>query len=335
VNKDPNTSKTPHDENSSHLVKPGGFFIKKLFPNTNIGDFLFEKLTLFFAVVVFLLVILMAYEMYQGSRMSIEKFGFSFLSNSEWDPVQEIYGALPIIYGTVVSSFLALLLSLPLSIGIAIFLSELSPSWLENPLSFLVELLAGIPSVVYGLWGIFVLVPWIRTDVQPYLMEKLGYLPFFRGAPYGFGMLAAVLILAIMVLPIISSISRDVLRSIPQSQREAALALGATKWQSTKIILRDAKSGIFGATMLGLGRAVGETMAVTMVIGNRAMISPSLFDPSYTMASVIANEFTEATSDMYLSALVELALVLFVLTIIINGFAKLLVWSMERKMKVR
>jgi len=259
----------------------------------------------------------------------------SFLTNSVWDPVQEIYGALPIIYGTVVSSFLALILSVPLSIGIAIFLSELSPGWLEKPLSFLVELLAGIPSVVYGLWGIFVLVPWIRNDVEPFLSERLGFLPFFRGAPYGFGMLAAVLILSIMVLPIVASISRDILKSVPQSQREAALALGATRWQSTKIVLKDARSGIFGATMLGLGRAVGETMAVTMVIGNRALISPSLFDPAYTMASVIANEFSEATSDMYLSALIQLALVLFVITIFINAFAKLLVWSMERKLGTR
>ena len=324
----------PIPEKKSQTVAAKGR-IKKILSTHNIGDFIFERLTLLFAVLVFLLVILMGYEMYVGSKISIDKFGWSFLTNSVWDPVQEIYGALPIIYGTLVSSFLALLISVPLSIGIAIFLSELSPDWLEKPLSFLVELLAGIPSVVYGLWGIFVLVPWIRNDVEPFLSEHLGFLPFFRGAPYGFGLLAAVLILAIMVLPIVSSISRDILKSVPQSQREAALALGATRWQSTKIVLKDAKSGILGATMLGLGRAVGETMAVTMVIGNRAVISPSLFDPSSTMASVIANEFTEATSEMYLSALIQLALVLFVLTIIINAFAKLLVWSMERKLGTR
>ncbi|MHB9143176.1 MAG: phosphate ABC transporter permease subunit PstC, partial [Paludibacter sp.] len=273
------------------------YLLKKIFSSHNIGDLIFERLTLLFAVSVFLLVLLMGYEMYLGSKLSIDKFGWSFLVNSTWDPVQEIYGALPIIYGTIVSSLLALIIALPLSIGVAIYLAEVAPPWLEKPLSFLVELLAGIPSVIYGLWGIFVLVPWIRTDVEPYLSDKLGFLPFFRGAPYGFGMLAAVLILAIMVLPIISSISRDVLKSVPRSQREAALALGATRWQSTMIVLKDAKSGILGATMLGLGRAIGETMAVTMVIGNRALISPSLFDPSYTMASVIANEFTEATSD--------------------------------------
>lgn len=271
--------------------------------------------------------------MYLGSKPSIEKFGWRFLTSSTWDPVQEIFGALPIIYGTVVSSLLALIITLPLSIGVAIFLAETAPPWLEKPLSFLVELLAGIPSIVYGLWGIFVLVPFLRDTVEPYLSDKFGNLPFFTGAPYGFGLLAAVLILSIMVLPIIASISRDVLRSVPQSQREAALALGATKWQATKIVLKDAMPGIFGATMLGLGRAIGETMAVTMVIGNRALISPSLFDPSYTMASVIANEFTEATSQLYLSSLIELALVLFIITIIINGLARLLVWSMERRWK--
>ncbi len=306
---------------------------KKLFKYQNLGDSIFHNLTLLFAVSVFILVVLMAYEMYSSSKLSIEKFGWSFLYNSTWDPVQEIYGALPMIYGTLVSSLAALLITLPLSIGVAVFLSELAPRWLEKPLSFLVELLAGIPSIVYGLWGIFVLVPFIREVIEPFLSENFGFLPIFEGAPYGFGMLAAILILSIMVLPIISSISRDILKSVPQSQREAALALGATKWQSTRIVLKTAKSGILGATMLGLGRAVGETMAVTMVIGNRALISSSIFDPAYTMASVIANEFTEATSDMYLSALVELALVLFVITIFINGLARLLVWSTERKWK--
>jgi len=300
-------------------------FLKRFFPSNNFGDFIFERLTWLFALSVFLLVILMGYEMYEGSKISIQKFGFDFLVNSEWDPVQEIYGALPIIYGTIVSSLLALIIALPFSIGVAVYLAEVAPPWLEKPLSFLVELLAGIPSVIYGLWGIFVLVPWIRTDVEPYLSDKLGFLPFFRGAPYGFGLLAAVLILTIMVLPIITSITRDVLKSVPSDR--------SNNRQSTIIVLKDAKSGILGATMLGFGRAIGETMAVTMVIGNRALISPSLFDPSYTMASVIANEFTEATSEMYLSALIQLALVLFVITIFVNALARLLVWSMERKWK--
>ncbi len=306
---------------------------KNIFGKSNLGDILFEKLTLLFAVIVFLLILLMGYEMYQGSDISMKKFGWDFLVSSTWDPVQEIFGALPIIYGTLVSSIIALIIALPLSIGVAIFLSESAPPWLEKPLSYLVELLAGIPSVVYGLWGIFVLVPWIRTDVEPFLSEHLDFLPFFRGAPYGFGMLAAILILAVMVLPIISSISRDILKSVPQDQREAALALGATKWETIKIVLAEAKPGILGATMLGLGRAIGETMAVTMVIGNTAKISLSLFDPSYTMASVIANEFTEATSAMYVSSLIELALVLFVITVAINALARLLVWSLERRWK--
>ncbi|MGA9364340.1 MAG: phosphate ABC transporter permease subunit PstC [Bacteroidota bacterium] len=300
----------------------------------NLGDILFKNLTLIFAIAIFVLVVLMGYESYQGSRLSIEKFGWKFLTSTTWDPVKEEYGALPFIFGTIVSSLLALVIALPLSLGVAVFLSELAPRWLERLISFPVELLAGIPSVVYGLWGIFVLVPWIRTTVEPVLSKELGFTALFRGAPYGFGMFAAGLILSIMVLPIIASISRDVLRSVPRNQREAALALGATKWETTRIVLRNAKSGILGATILGLGRAIGETMAVTMVIGNRPVISSSLFDPGYTMASVIANEFTEATSDMYISALTEIALVLFVITIIVNIFARLLVWSVTRKSAV-
>ncbi|MCX7798636.1 MAG: phosphate ABC transporter permease subunit PstC [Melioribacter sp.] len=299
----------------------------------NWGDFIYEKLTLFFAIIVFLLVVVMGYEMYVNSKLSIDKFGWKFLSEKTWDPVTEIYGALPSIVGTLVSSFLALLIAFPLSIGVAIYLSELAPSWLEKPLSFLVELLAGIPSIVYGLWGIFVLVPWLRTEVQPFLYEHLGFLPFFRGPMYGFSILAASLILSVMVLPIISSISRDIMRSVPSVQKEAALALGATKWEATKIVLANSKTGILGATMLGLGRAIGETMAVTMVIGNRPIISLSLFDPGYTMASIIANEFTEATSELYISALIELALILFIITIVINAAARFLVWSLERKWK--
>ncbi|HEY4612727.1 MAG TPA: phosphate ABC transporter permease subunit PstC [Bacteroidota bacterium] len=297
----------------------------------NIGDVLFKYTTMAFAVLVLALVVLMGYEMYLGSRLSIEKFGWDFLTSSTWDPVLEEYGALPFIFGTLVSSFLALVVALPLSIGIAIFLSEIAPPWVERPLSFMIELLAGIPSIVYGLWGIFVLVPWIRTTVEPFFSDNLGFLPLFRGAPYGFGMLAAGFILAIMVLPIVASISRDVLKAVPQSQREASLAIGATKWESIRLILKDAKSGIFGATLLGLGRAIGETMAVTMVIGNRPIISASLFDPGYTMASVLANEFTEATTSMYLSALIEVAFLLFVITIIINALARLLVWSVTQK----
>jgi phosphate transport system permease protein len=277
------------------------------------------------------LVFLMGYEMYKGSSLSIAQFGWRFLATSVWDPVRDEYGALPLIFGTVLSSFLALVIALPLGLGVAVFLSELAPRWLERPLSFLVELLAAIPSIVYGLWGIFVLVPWLRLHAEPWLGSHLGFLPFFKGAPYGFGMLAAGLILSVMVLPIIASISRDVMRSIPDLLREAALGLGATRWETTKVVLAASKSGILGATLLGLGRAVGETMAVTMVIGNRADISASLFSPGYSMASVIANEFAEATTSMYTSALIEVALVLFVVTILLNALARLIVWSVTRR----
>jgi phosphate transport system permease protein len=299
----------------------------------NIGDFIYEKLTLIFAIVVFMMVILMGYEMYVNSKLSIDKFGWDFITETTWDPVEEIYGALPSIYGTLVSSFLALMIAVPLSLAVAVYLAESAPGWLEKPLSFMVELLAGVPSIVYGLWGIFVLVPWLREEVEPFLNEHFGYLPFFDGPMYGFGMLAAAIILSIMVLPIITSISRDIMKSVPSVQKEAALALGATKWEAVKIVLKNSKSGILGAVMLGLGRAIGETMAVTMVIGNRPIISESLFDPGYTMASIIANEFTEATTELYLSALIELALILFVITIIINIAARLLVWSLEKQWK--
>ena len=299
----------------------------------NTGDKVFKTMTLLFAFFVFALVFVMAYEMIHGSSASIQKFGWKFLTGTVWDPVMDVYGAWPYIFGTLVSSMLALLLAFPLSIGVAIFLAELAPHWIEQPVSFLVELLAAIPSIVYGLWGIFVLVPWLRNSVEPVLIEYLDVLPFFRGTPYGFGMLAAGIILAIMILPIISSISRDILRAIPQTQREAALALGATKWEAIKIVIADGKSGLLGATLLGLGRAVGETMAVTMVIGNRPEISASLLDPSHSMASVIANEFAEATTDLYTSSLIEMAFILFIITIILNVAARLIVWSITKKFK--
>ncbi len=299
----------------------------------NRGDFIYKRITQFFALIVLLLVVLMSYQMYTGSLLSIKKFGWNFLFSTTWDPVKEIFGALPSVYGTLFSSALALLIAIPLGLGVAIFLSELAPPWLEKPVSFLTELLAGIPSVIYGLWGIFVLVPFLRNHVEIFLLKHFGNLPFFKGAPYGFGMMAAAVILAIMVLPIISSISRDVMKAVPESQREAALALGATRWESIKIVLSDARSGILGAVLLGLGRAIGETMAVTMVIGNRPLISLSLLDPSYTMASAIANEFAEATSDLYLSSLIELALILFVITILINILARVLLWSLNKRWK--
>ena len=296
----------------------------------NLGDLIFKNVTLLFAVLVFSLVFLMGYEMYKGSLPSIQKFGLSFLTGTTWDPVRDEYGAWPYIFGTLVSSAVALIIAVPLSVGVAVFLSELAPAWLEKAMSYLVELLAAIPSIVYGLWGVFVLVPWIRKSVEPLLAKTLGFLPLFMGPPYGFGMLAAGVILAIMVIPIITSISRDVLKAIPNLQREAALALGATRWEKTRIVLASARSGIFGASLLGFGRAVGETMAVTMVIGNRPEVSGSLFAPGHSVASVIANEFSEATSEMYLSALIEIALVLFVVTMILNVLARLIVWSVTR-----
>ncbi len=297
----------------------------------NVGDFVFRNLTGFFALFVFSLVFIMAFEMYKGSSLSIQKFGWSFLVNQTWDPVQKEFGALPYIYGTVVSSILALVIALPLSLGVAVFLSELAPKWLEQPLSFLVELLAAIPSIVYGLWGVFVMVPWLRSSVMPLLKKYFGTLPLFQGPAYGFSMLAAGIILAIMILPIITSISRDVMKAIPTLQREAALGLGATRWETTRVMLLSARSGILGATLLGFGRAIGETMAVTMVIGNRPEIASSLFSPAASMASVIANEFAEATSDIYTNALIEVALILFGVTIILNGLARLIVWSTTKR----
>ncbi len=294
------------------------------------GDAVFHRVTQFFAFLILALVLLTAYEMYAASKLSLEEFGFGFVTSTIWDPVLEEYGALPFIYGTLVTSFLALLIALPLSIGIAVFLSELAPPWLERPVSFFVELLAAIPSIVYGLWGFFVMVPWLREHIQPFLIEELGFIPLFDGAPYGVGMLAASVILGIMILPIIASISRDILKAVPMTQREAALGLGSTRWEATRIAISYSRSGILGATILALGRALGETMAVTMVIGNRPEISWSLMDPGHTMASVLANEFTEATSEMYLSALIEIALILFIITLIVNAFARLLVWSVTK-----
>lgn len=297
----------------------------------NIGDLVFANITRLFAFSLLSLVLIMIYEMISKSIPSIEKFGWGFITSQEWDPVQDNFGALPFIFGTLYSSLIALFIALPLSVGIAIFLSEFAPKWLEQPMSLLVELLAAIPSIVYGLFGIFVMTPWLRKTVEPFLGDHLGFIFLFKGPPYGLGMLAAALILTIMILPIITSISRDIMKAIPDAQREAAFALGATKWEVVKVVLTGAKSGILGATLLGLGRAVGETMAVTMVIGNRPDISFSLFDPGHTMASVLANEFTEATSDLYISSLIEIALLLFVLTVILNAIARLIVWSVTKK----
>jgi phosphate transport system permease protein len=283
------------------------------------------------AALILVILIAMVAVMTQNSWLSIREFGFGFLFGQTWDPVKNQFGALPFIYGTIVSSILAIIIATPISVGVAIFLVEQAPKWLARPMAFLVELLAAIPSVVYGLWAIFVLAPLLRVYVQPFFQETLGFLPFFKGTPTGIGMMTGGIILAIMITPIITAVVRDVLEAVPVTQREASLALGATNWETTKIVLVNASSGIAGAIVLGLGRAIGETMAVTMIIGNRSEISASLFDPAYTIASVIANEFTEATGDLYLSALIEMGLILFLVTFIVNGLAKLLILSVSRK----
>ena len=294
------------------------------------ADWLFKQTTLLFALAIAGIVVLIVVEMATNATLTFDKFGWSFITRSVWNPVLDDFGALPFIYGTAVSSLIGLLIAVPVSIGVAVFLVETAPRKLSTPISFVVQLLAAIPSVVYGLWGIFVLAPLLRDHVYPAIQAKLGFLPFFRGNPNGLGLLTAGIILSIMVVPIITAVTTDVMRAVPSFQREASLALGATKWEATLIILQNARSGITGAVILGLGRAVGETMAVTMLIGNRAQISASLFDPSFTIASAIANEFTEATSEVYRHALVELGLVLFVITFAINVVARFLVWTATR-----
>ncbi|HLM60899.1 MAG TPA: phosphate ABC transporter permease subunit PstC [Pyrinomonadaceae bacterium] len=283
------------------------------------------------AALILLIVLTMLIVMAQSSWLSIKEFGFAFIVGQVWDPVKGEFGALPFIYGTIVSSVIAVLIATPLSLGVAVFLVEQAPRSIARPMGFLVELLAVIPSVVYGLWAIFVLAPFLREYVQPPLQSAFGWLPFFKGTATGIGMFTGGIILAIMITPIITAVVRDILEAVPVTQREAALALGATKWETTRIVLANASSGIAGAVILGLGRAIGETMAVTMIIGNRPQISASLFDPAYTIASVIANEFTEATGDLYLSALIEMGLILFVVTFIVTGLAKLLILSVGRK----
>jgi phosphate transport system permease protein len=279
-----------------------------------------------FGAAVIALVFAIGVVLLRAAGPAIYRFGAAFLWTVRWDPVHSFFGALPFVYGTIVSSALALLIAVPVSLGVAIYLAELALSGTAVVLSFVVELLAAIPSVILGLWGIFVLTPWIRNAVEPVLSGTLGWLPLFSGPPYGLGMLAAGIILSIMVVPIISSVSRDVLRAVPQEQREAMYALGATRWEVIRrAVLPYGRTGIIGAIILGLGRALGETMAVTMVIGNRPQISTSLFQPGYTIAAALANEFSEAASGLYISALIEMALVLFVVSLLVNAAARWLV----------
>src|SRR5579883_874564 len=298
---------------------------KYLFRMIN-GDQVAHLVTLVFAASVFLVTALLVYELWVHSEPSRAKFGLSFLWRRTWDPVAAEFGAWPFIYGTVLASILALLISVPLGVGAAIFLAELAPPRLSNACTFLVELLAAVPSVIYGLLALFTLVPLLRSPVEPFLKHTLGFLPWFQGPAYGVGYLAAALILAIMTFPFIISISRESLLAVPREQREAALALGATQWESTwKVIVPHARLGITGSIFLALARALGETMAVTMVIGNNTSVNASLLAPGYTIAAVIANEFTEATDNVHLSSLVELGLVLFALTMVLNGLAQLLI----------
>lgn len=297
-------------------------------------DVWFKRAATGLSLSVVALTLLLIYIMSRNALPAIHRFGWHFLITSTWDPVKEVFGVLPFIYGTIVTSLLALLIAVPVSLGIAIYLAELAPHFIRQPLSFLIELLAAIPSVIYGLWGIFVLAPFLRTVIQPFLTKYFGFLPIFQGQFYGVGMITAGIILSIMIIPTISSVCREVFLVVPFIQREAATALGATPWEVIRLaVLGYSRTGILGAVILGLGRALGETMAVTMVIGNRPEISFSLFAPAYTMASVIANEFAEATSKMYLSALIEVGLVLFFVTLIINIIARLLIWKVSNKVK--
>jgi phosphate transport system permease protein len=295
------------------------------------GDTAFRSVVIACVLALAAVVGLIFFELISSSHLAASKFGLKFLVRSVWDPVAEEFGALPFIYGTLVSSLVALVIAVPLSLGTALFLTEICPRRIRPILSLLVELLAAIPSVIYGLWAIFVMAPFLRKYVEPVLGKYLGWTGLFTGPKYGYGMLAAGVILAIMILPIISSITREVITAVPRQQREAALALGATKWEMLRIsVLRNARAGIFGAVILGLGRAFGETMAVTMVIGNRAEISKSLFAPGYSLASAIANEFSEAVGAVYQSSLMECALILFAITLVVNALAGLLVWSITR-----
>ncbi|OGO22562.1 MAG: phosphate ABC transporter permease subunit PstC [Chloroflexi bacterium RBG_16_50_9] len=294
-----------------------------------IGDRIFSNLTLVFAMAVVGILIGMIIALNIDALPAIRKFGPAFIWSLSWDPVKESFGALPAVYGTLLSSAISLIIAIPISLGAAIFLVELAPAWIRAPGSFLIEMLAAIPSVIIGLWGLFVLVPFVRSPIEQWLGSRLGFLPFFQGPPFGVGFLAAGIILAIMVIPIITAMSRDVMRAVPASQREAMLALGATRWEMIRrAVLPYCRSGLVGAVILGLGRALGETMAVTMVIGNSYALTASLFSPGATIASKIASEFSEATGDVFIGSLVELALVLFAVTLAVNVVARLLVWRM-------
>ncbi len=327
VQQPPQSSTVPPRENEPSAVR---LFLNSR-GSSSTADRGFAGLMLLCACSIFVIVGFIFVILILRSKLSLTQFGWRFFMRTAWDPVSGDFGAFPFIYGTLASSFLALLIAVPLALGVAIFITELCPRRLRAPISFLTELLAAIPSVVYGLWAVFVLVPIMRDQLGPFLVKFFGWTHLFEGANFGVGLLTASIILAIMILPIISSLTRDIMQAVPNSQREAVLALGATRWEMIRIgVLRNSRIGIVGAVMLGLGRALGETMAVTMVIGNHPEISHSLFAPGYTLASVIANEFSEATGDLYLSALIEIGLALFLVTIVVNAIARLMVWAVTR-----
>jgi len=307
---------------------PGARRAKKR--DVHAGDRVFFWSLRTIATGLILLLVAIALQLGRLSLPALHSFGLKFITTQVWNPVSDVFGAGAFVYGTVVSSAIAILIAFPVSVGVALFLNELAHARVASFFGFLVEMLAAIPSVVYGLWGIFVLAPWLRASVQPFLIEHLGFLPIFRGPAYGVSMFSAGIVLAIMIVPTIAAICREVFRAIPLSQREAALALGATRWETIRVaVLKSSHVGILGAVILGLGRALGETMAVTMVIGNRNEIAASLFAPAQTMASVIANEYAEATSDMHLSALAAVGLILFVVSFLINSVARILVWRVS------
>jgi phosphate transport system permease protein len=324
------TEAPPHQlETGQPAVHAAGSVVRR--STRNFGDPTYRFLLTAVALVLPFLLLAIGAQLLVGGWPALSRFGIKFVTSTTWDPVAEVYGAAPMIFGTIVSSLLALLIAVPLALGTAIFLTEFAPKWLRQPIGFLVELLAAVPSVVYGLWGIFVLIPMLRGLAVPPLRAALGWTPFFKGVFYGPSMLAGGVILAIMIVPYIAAVSREVLLAVPATQREAALGLGATRWEAVwTAVLPYGRAGIIGAIMLGFGRALGETMAVTMVIGNRHDLGASLLAPAYTMAAAIANEFSEATTPMYLSALFAVGLVLFVVTITVNAFARLLVWRVAK-----
>ncbi len=310
---------------------PPGSRLRAFLGRLRQGDEVAHVITLIFAVSILVITSLLVYKLWVSSHLSRAQFGWNFFWTTTWDPIFDKFGALPFIYGTLVTSVISLIIAVPLGLAAAIFLAELAPRKLSDSIAFLIDLLAAVPSVIYGLLGIFVVVPLMRTVIGPALKATLGDLPIFGGPNYGVGFLTSGIVLAIMVVPFIISVSREVLLTVPRDQREAALSLGATRWEATwQVVVPWARSGIMGSIFLALARALGETMAVTMVIGNNPKISASLFAPGYTIAAVIANEFTEATGDLYLSSLIELGLVLFLMTFLLNGLARLLIIATGR-----